>query len=193
MSNCISAITAVSSGVPQGSHLGPILFKLGNFGVHGRLLHLITDYLTERTQYVVMSNCISAITAVSSGVPQGSHLGPILFTVYCDKNKLRLNTNKCHHIAFSQQTTPPSADLFVDGELLGEADSVVDLGVVMDSGLSFRNHVEYITRRAWRNLGFLLRVTKDFRHHSSIIMLYKSIVRPLLEYAATVWNPLYTL
>lgn len=59
-----------------------LLFKLKSFGFGGLLLNWITSYLTNRMQSVKLSCHISDEFKVSSEVPQGSHLGPLLFLIY---------------------------------------------------------------------------------------------------------------
>ena len=53
-----------------------------DFGFTDTVLQWFSSYLTDRTHYVSLSNNSSAFTHVHSGVPQGSVLGPILFTMY---------------------------------------------------------------------------------------------------------------
>ena len=62
------------------------------------------------------------------------------------------------------------------------------LGVTISSDLRWSKHVSNTEKKANKVLGFLRRnlriVSKDTRE-----MAYKSMVRPILEYAATVWDP----
>lgn len=51
-------------------------YKLASSGVHGDLLRWIISYLENRTQMVKIGSCLSKAIKVTSGVPQGSHLGP---------------------------------------------------------------------------------------------------------------------
>ena len=59
-----------------------LIEKLRWYGIEGRLLHWFRNYLSNRTQKVVIDGMSSRSLPVSSGVPQGSIVGPILFTVF---------------------------------------------------------------------------------------------------------------
>jgi hypothetical protein len=59
-----------------------LLLKLQYYGIRGQTLRWIQSYLTDRTQQVVVEGKTSPVGKVTSGVPQGSVLGPTLFLVY---------------------------------------------------------------------------------------------------------------
>ena len=56
-----------------------LLYKLLHYGINGPVHNWITNFLSDRHQQVILDNCYSNPCKVSSGVPQGFVLGPLLF------------------------------------------------------------------------------------------------------------------
>lgn len=67
-------------------------------------------------------------------------------------------------------------------------DSEKDLGVTFQSDLKFDSHICNCVNKANRILGVIKR-TFSFLDAESFIPLYKTLVRPHLEYATTIWSP----
>ncbi|KAJ8736962.1 hypothetical protein PYW07_000233 [Mythimna separata] len=110
---------------------------------------------------------------------------------WCCHNKISLNNSKCSHIKFTRKVNPVNSAYQINGVNLCEVDVVRDLGVILDSKLTFVPHVENIISRSQRMLGFVIRNGKVFKSPLTKLVLYNSLVRSILEYCSVIWRPHY--
>ena len=100
------------------------------------------------------------------------------------KCKLKFNVSKCNvlHLGATEQHT-----YFLCGIVIQPAQPVRDLGVVIDQDLKFHEHTSLVTNKANRVFGLIKR---GFTYLDSdiFVCLYKSMVRPMLEYGNIIWG-----
>ena len=122
-------------------------------------------------------------------------------TLQCDINdmdnwsdiwQMSYHPSKCHVLRIGKRPVEDTHDLFesykLGGLSLDVVDNEKDLGVLIEADLSFNKHVSTKVKNANRTLG-LIRRSFRFLDKEMLLDLYKSLVRPLLEYANQVWSP----
>ena len=175
----------VVSAVPQGSVLGPLLFIVYIDGVTSQVSSLssislfaddIALYRTIRSSadYTVLQ---SDITAITMWIESDRHL--------------KLHADKCCYMIVSRKrsNSVASPSLYIrEDSQLQQVDSVKYLGVTLTSDLMWAEHITRISAKVRKLTGLLYR---RFYHcdPQTMLRLYKSIIRPHLEYAPQVWDP----
>ena len=101
---------------------------------------------------------------------------------------MRFNPDKCEVIRITNKRKIIQSEYKIHSQSLKLIDKAKYLGVTIDSKLSWNAHVEAFSKKANNTLSFLRRnlpaCPKDVK-----ATCYKTLVRPQLEYASTVWDP----
>ncbi len=102
-----------------------LAYKLQAYGISGELLSWLTDFLSNKKQWVVLGEHVSNWETVSSGVPQGSVLGPILFVIYI--HDIVIEQFPCKLYADDYKIIAELSEMKGPGELQKDIDSIVNL------------------------------------------------------------------
>ena len=170
---------SILSGVPQGTILGPLMFLLyindiAN-GISSSIRLFADDCILYRT---VKSKNDSAI------LQQDLNLLLHWATVW----QMKFNVNKCVLVRCSRSPSPVLHSYLLDDHILDERDEHSYLGVLLHKSLSWSNHITKTAAKASQVFNFLRR---NLSNCSSSVKAsaYLTIVRPIMEYTSSVWDP----
>ena len=180
-----SSWTPVRSGVPQGSVLGPVLFLL--------YINDLPNALEDNNIKLFADDAKldNSITCDEDTVSLQRNLNNMVD--WSEKWSLTLNTNKCKVLHLSRSANAKKQSYYMmnpDGAIiLEEVDHEKDLGVYIDSNLSFEVHVNKAVLTANKITGIIKRNFK-YMGEEILLNLYKTLVKPYLEYSSVVWDPI---
>ena len=191
---CQFGITSISnkektlSGVPQGSVLGPLLFIICVNDIYKASDKLIFHLFADDTNLLYANKNLKSLEAVVN-----DELRKVV--EWLTVNKLSLNSKKTNFVIFHpyQKRIDYNIDIQVFDNRKNEyfslelKDYVKYLGVMIDSHLSWRYHVNHVALKISRNIGIISRL----RHVvplKTLNSIYNSLIFPYLSYGLVAWG-----
>ncbi|GAB0177688.1 mitochondrial enolase superfamily member 1 [Grus japonensis] len=181
-----------------------LVSKLETHGFDGWTTRWIRNWLDSHTQRVVINGSMSKWRMVTSGIPQGSVLGPALFNIFVGDmdsgiehtlSKFADDTKLCGGVDTLEGRDAIQRDL--DRlERLGKEwiesspEEKKDLGVLIDEKLNMSQQCARAAQKANCVLGCIKRGVTS-RSREVILPLYSGLMRPHLEYCVQLWGPQY--
>ena len=208
-----------------------LISKLRTYKLGEETISWIQHFLSDRKQ-VSINDSNSKWQDVTSGIPQGSVIGPLLFVVYIndlpdivkssvylfaddtkifnlvrDQNDrdtlqrdlekltewsetwlLKFHPDKCKFLHIGKHDPPPDHEYKLMGNRLQQVHQEKDIGVIIDDKLNFEAHISEKVKKA-TSMFAIIRRTFQYLDEKSFIPLYKTLVRSHLDYASSVWFP----
>jgi hypothetical protein len=168
---------SVVSGVPQGSVLGPVLFLI----FINDLPLVVNSFVRLFADDTKVYNTVST-EATRDALQQD-------LNSLSDWSKtwlLGFNASKCKVLHLGRNNN--NFTYYMSGTKLTTVQDEKDLGVTFDSSLKFSKHIHNCASKANQILGLIKR-SFEYIDQDMFLTLYKTLVRPHLEYASSVWNP----
>jgi ribonuclease P/MRP protein subunit RPP40 len=179
VNGCNSSNYEVCSGISQGSVLGPALFIIYINDLPNEIasqMYLFADDtklfrpIATTNDHQIFQN---DVTQVSS---------------WTDTWLLPLNEDKCATMHIGRHH--PVQDIYLPGRNhpMKTSNSEKDLGIIFENTATFRQHINTQATKANRLMGSIRRSFNNL-NENNFLLLYKTLIRPILEYGAPVWNP----
>ena len=193
------------------------------------------DYFTDRRHRVSIDGISSDWKYESSGVPQGSIIGPILFLIYindigselspdtllppyADDAKysriirsqldrdilqqdlstlyqwsetwgMKFNTKKCKHLCITNKRNRLETSCNLGTERIPLSTEEKDLGVLVSHNLSWHNHIMAKVNIANKVLRLIKRTCGNYTQPHVLLKLYIHLVRTHIKFVCQVWSP----
>lgn len=175
-------------GVPQGSVLGPLLFLLYINDIV-KASTLFTFFLfADDTNLLYANKDLKMLERIVN-----SEL--VKLCNWLTANKLTLNIKKSNFVIFRphQKKISTSIVIKIPDQALGKYISLENkeyvkfLGLLIDSKLSWKNHIDYISTKISKSIGLIAKL-RYFVPQNTLITLYWSLVHPYLNYGISAWG-----
>jgi hypothetical protein len=103
--------------------------------------------------------------------------------------RMNFNTNKCYVLSVSNKSEKIMPNYMLGTKILENVNEFVDLGVKVNSNLSWSNHISDIKGKAMRNLGYIKRTLGMNVSLEAKKVLYLTLVRSVISYCTQLWCP----
>ena len=184
-------MNSINAGVPQGSVLGPTLFliyindllnstvsELHSFA-DDTTMHVSSKFSSPPSANILLHNRVKVAAQINNDLDIISKWGA--------KWNIKFNPKKCDQLIISNKKSSVFPDLVFEGSILPASEDIRLLGITIDSGLTWSQHIASQSKKAAQMLGCLARARHLIPPHH-MTTLYKAKIRPLLEYCSTVWG-----
>jgi hypothetical protein len=175
----ISEWIRVLSGVPQGSVLGPLLFVI--------FINDLVKNLPDSCKCKLFADDTKLISIIKCNQDCDKlQLALDKLVQWSNTWLLKFNNDKCKVMHCGVNNN--EYDYVMESKSLSKTELERDLGVYVSKDLNWQYHINYMVNKANRVLGSI-KHTFSYLDANSIKLLFTSLVRPHLEYAAPIWNP----
>ena len=173
---------AITTGVPQGLVLGPLLFLLyiNDIQYCSDLVSVIL--FADDTNVLYSHTCFKTLNEILQ-------IEMKKITNWLNVNKLSLNTTKTKLILFRSRNKKSKHDLniSINEENIKQVKNITFLGIVIHEFLTWRDHIDLISKKIIKCAAIISRI-RHFTNLNSLKLIYYALVYPYLTYGNLIWG-----
>ena len=169
----------VISGVPQGTVLGPLLFLVHVSDINEELEFTVSSTFADDTKIMKLINEAQDPCRLQSDLE-------VVYS-WASTNNMQLNGEKFQHLRYGRSSLPGTYRT-PDGNQIVKSDTVLDLGIIMESSAKFDAQIRSAAQKGKRNAAWISRVFTT-RQERPMLILYKALVLSMVEYCSALWSP----
>ena len=169
----------VKSGVPQGTVLGPSLFLFYINDIEDKMESTVRLFADDTIVYLAVSSTQDAETLQNDLNKLGN---------WERKWHMEFHPEKCKVLTITRKSKPIVHNYTLHGNTLEHVETAKYPEITMTKDFRWNIQIENITSKANQTLGFLRRNVQINRPRINTAA-YQTLMRPLLEYAPTMWDP----
>ena len=186
-SNSITIGRRVTKGCPQGSCCGPGYWNI----LYNSMLSL---ELTSHSKAIAFADDLIILTRGETVVEAENYMNLEMRKIqdWAQNNKLKFNENKSKVMLMSRRKRREKKDIeiYVNNKKLQQVTSIKYLGIIFDSKMTFRDHINYVEEKCTKLIFTLAKSAKITwgLKHKALKTIYTGGILPLILYGAPVWK-----
>lgn len=175
--NTVSKEIVIQSGVVQGSVLGPILFTIFVADLPTNFKSPLSCFADDTKFY---NNPITNEQTLRDDL--------LSLSCWCDLWRMSVNSSKCMVMHIGKNN--PRLKYMLNSVPLLEVDEARDLGILITYNLKWETHIQTIVKKS-NSMLYLINKSFPCVNPATMLNIYKTYVRPILEFAAVIHSPAY--
>lgn len=169
----------INAGVPQGSILGPLLFLIFINDIVETVENPMFLFADDSSLMKVFNDIDIAAASINRDL---QHL-----TNWANNWRVTFNVQKTVFMIITKKTTTYHPEIKMNNTNLTQVYSERYLGMIINSNMSWKPHIDLITSKSSKRLGPMFKMSYKLPR-SALSKYYISFIRPILEYGSVIYD-----